>query len=99
MKTLLIILIGIIPLGIYSQSFTLPKYEYEQTDYRGMWICGLELIGTFSVVQTMNCPPHFWDDTGMWHVRDRQRFTVALTGMAITAATVFILERYKTRRR
>lgn len=58
------------------------------------------LMGTAVTVHFMKTPPEYYGNDHLLQVRSRQRFTVALTGMASTAITYHVVKniRHKVRR-
>lgn len=91
MKTLTYILLLTLCYSVCGQY--LPKEPIIYNEYRGMWIVGAEMGTTFFTVHQMNLSTNYLNNVHMYYVRDRQRATVFLTGMVVTAATYFILQK------
>ena len=83
MKTLLLIISLFVCVTINAQ--------YDK--YKNMYIPGLTVGATFLTVNSMNLPCQYEFNTRMHYVRDRQRFTVAITGILITTGVTYVIHR------
>ena len=102
MKKLIILLIigllSFIQINAQFISNTLPQKTIVSNTLFVDYVPAISLFTTFIIVNNMNVPPHYMYNMEMQHIRDRQRFTVALTGIAISTTIFFIKERYKKHR-
>ena len=62
--------------------------------YKNMYIPGLTVGATFLAVNSMNLPYKYEFNPRMQYVRDRQRFTVAITGILITTGVTYLIQRH-----
>ena len=92
MKTLTLLLCMLLFGSIHAQ--TLPTEPLVYNQYRGMWIPVVEMGTTFLIVNNMNLSYEYYLNYEMYHIRDRQRFTVFLTGMIITTTSYFLIQSF-----
>jgi hypothetical protein len=57
------------------------------------------IIGTAATVHFMNTPPEYYGNSSLMNLRYKQRATVAITGMATTAITYFVVKNIKHKAR
>lgn len=88
MKPLFILFLFSLCLTAYSQQ----TYNYKDII---IYVPAVPVVSTFLIVNSMNVPAEYPFTSGMHQVRNRQRMTVALTGMVLTAATCYVVERTK----
>lgn len=88
MKKLLIILM-FIPMGLSGQTY----YPKNYNEFRGMWIPATIMSATSFTIYQMNLSPEYSPGHPMHHIRDRQRFTMFITGVAVSATSIFIIEK------
>ena len=71
------------------------KYEYPQHNkYQHMWIPGAMVVSTVFLSNTMNVAPQHMDIIGVHESVGKARFTVIITGIALTTATVFVIDKF-----
>lgn len=56
------------------------------------------LVATFFIVENMDARPEYNYDMSMRHVRDRQRFTMFLTGMTVSTGTFYVVKKIRNRK-
>lgn len=94
MKTLITIVLFIITLTANGQ---ITRRHIKNHD---SIIPPIMLVSTAATVHFMKTPPEYYGNDRLMHIRMRQRATVALTGMAATTITYFVVKniRHKVRR-